>query len=113
MDATSDTPAGNTTTLSVNRDGNLSQRSERDAVLLLETQIALQSLENSEIVMILLAILQGITTNTTSGDVIELGIYHAKDMCEAAGISEDKFKEVVGKFAQFSKNCRSWNPLAY
>ena len=96
-----------------NPDGNLSRPLERGAVLLLETQIALQSLETSQTVAILLAMLHGIVTNTTSGDVIELGVYHAKDICQQAGIPESSFEEVAKKFAAYSKAARSWNPLAY
>jgi len=113
MDNTNDTPAGSTMTLLVNPDGNLSRRSVRDAALLSETLIGLQLSETSEVVAILLAILHGITVNTTSGDVLALGVYHAQDICEAAGISEEKFKEVVAKFAQYSKKARSWNPLSF
>lgn len=113
MADTNDTPAGDTTISLVSQTGTLSQRSVRDAALLSETLIALQSSENSEVLAILLAILHGITVNTTSGDVLALGVYHAQDICEAAGISEEKFKEVVAKFAQYSKKARSWNPLAF
>jgi TRAP-type mannitol/chloroaromatic compound transport system substrate-binding protein len=72
-----------------------------------------QFCENSQTVLILLAILQGITENTTSGDVIELSIYRAEDMCRAIGVSKDEFKEVVNRFVQFSKQVRGWNPLAF
>jgi transketolase C-terminal domain/subunit len=113
MENTNDTPVENTTKSLVSQTGKWSQRSERDAALLSETQIALQLSENSEVVTILLAILHGITVNTTSGDVLELGISHAKSITDAAGISEEKFREVVAKFAQFSIKARSWNPLAF
>lgn len=107
------TPAVSTTTSLVSRDGNSLQRSERDAALLSEIQIDLQSSENSTVVLILLAILQSITENTTSGDVIYLSICRAKDMCIAAGVSEADFQQVVTKFVKFSKQARSWNPFAF
>ena len=113
MDVNNDTPVGSTTTLSVSPDGKRSLRLERDVALLSEIQIALQSSETSEVVAILLAILHGITVNTTSGDVLALGVYHAQDICNAAGISDEKFKEVVRQFAEYSKKARSWNPLAF
>lgn len=113
MASTDDTHAADTNTSLVSQTGKLSQRSVRDAALLSETLTDLQSSENSETLMILLAILQGITVNTTSGDVLALGVYHAQDICNAAGISEEKFREVVAKFARFSKQARSWNPLSF
>lgn len=113
MDSIQDTPAGSMTRSSDSPDGNSLRRLERDAALLLETQIGLQSSGISESVMILMATLHGIVTNTTSGDVIALGVYQAKDMCLAAGVSEDVFEEVIKRFVTYSKKARSRTPLAY
>ena len=80
---------------------------------ILETQLGLQSSETSKTVMILLAMLHGIVKNTTSGDVIYFGIDEAKRICEAAGITDEEFKEVMRKFGEYQKKARNWNPLAF
>ena len=63
--------------------------------------------------MILLLILDGITRNTTSGDVIALAIYAAQDRCEELGIDEAIFKDTVAKFVKFSEVRKRTNPFAY
>jgi hypothetical protein len=66
-----------------------------DAVALYSTLFGRPSSENCETILILMAILQGVTENTTSGDVLALGVYRAQDICSAMGIAEDTFMEVV------------------
>lgn len=96
-----------------NQGGKSLPLSVRDAACLSEILTETPFSENSQTVAILLAILHGITTNTTSGDVIELSIYHAQDICRELQIDEVVFREVVGKFVRFSKKARNWNPLAF
>lgn len=95
-----------------NRDGNSRQLSEQAAALLSEIGIETSSSPNSEAVLILLLLLEGITCNTISGDVIALSVYHAQDRAETLGIDEAVFKETVAKFAKFSE-IRKRNPLAF
>lgn len=113
MDDTPDTPAGSTTTLSLSPVGNSHQLSAQAAALLSSMKIEPLSSQNSETVLILLAILQGIIENTTNGDVIELSIYRAKDLCAKFGIDEEMFESVVERFLVISKKLRSRNPLAF
>lgn len=60
-----------------------------------------------------MAILQGVTENTTSGDVLALAVYRAQDICLAMGIAEDTFAEVVRRYGEFAKMARKGNPLAF
>lgn len=113
MDIIHDSHAENTTTSLVNPDGNLSQHSERDVVPQLGIQVEQQSLETSEAVLILMALLNGIIKNTVSGDVIEFGVDHAKRVCKEAGISDEKVKEVFAKFSEYHKKARANTPYAY
>src|SRR5690349_13985701 len=111
-----DTPATlvvSPTKLSANRAGNSLQPSERGVACLSEILRDRQFSENSQTVATLLAILHGITVNTTSGDVLALGIYKARDLCDQIGVEPEVFEDVVQKFVEFSKQARQWNPLAY
>jgi hypothetical protein len=96
----------------VNRDGKAHQLSEQAAALLSEMGIESESSLNSEAILILMLLLEGITSNTISGDVIALSVYHAQDRCEELGISEEVFKTTVTKFTKFSE-IRKRNPLAF
>ena len=113
MTDTPDTPVENTMKSLVPLDGKSHQLSERAAACLSSILTGTESSENCEQVLVLLSILLGITENTTSGDVLALGVYRAQDLCDEFGIDEEVFKETVGRFARFAKESRSWNPLAF
>lgn len=68
--------------------------------------------ENYEQIVVLMAMLFGLTENTWSGDVMELSIYRAKDICELLDIPEDEVNETLKKFGQFAKAMRNSNPMA-
>lgn len=86
------------------------QLSEVD-VAALSTQIAEQLSENSEAVIVLLTILQGITENTLNPDVFALSIYRAKEMCLSLGVDEDTFEDTVQTYLRFAEITRARNPL--
>lgn len=75
--------------------------------------IGTQSSENLERLLILVAILEGIIANTTSGDVIQLAFFRAQDRCEALGIDLDTFAEVVTKVGMLGESLRRNNPFAF
>lgn len=110
---TQDTLVESTTTSLVPLDGKSRQLSEQVAACLSSMKIEKQSSESYEQVVVLLTILLGITENTTSGDVLALGIYKAQDLCDEMGVDPTVFKETVGRFARFAEQSRKWNPLAY
>ncbi len=113
MENTPDTLVETTSISLANQDGKCHQLSERGAALLSSMKIESESLENSQVVLILLAILEGITTNTISGDVIQLSLYHAMDTVEQLGIDEALFKDVFTRYLEVSKILRSKNPLSF
>lgn len=107
-----DTPVESTAISLVSQDGNSHQLSERAAALLSAMGIEQPSSRNSEAVLILMMLLEGITSNTISGDVIAMSIYYAKDRCTELGIGEKSFQDTVGRYLRFSE-IRKRNPLAY
>lgn len=113
MENTQDTPAASTNRSLVSQDGKFPQLSEQAAALLSSMRIENESLKNSETILILLLLLEGITANTTSGDVLALGIYHAKDRCEQLRINEETFKKVINHFKKFSEIRKQTCPFAY
>lgn len=83
-------------------------------VAVVSTATEPSSSKNSEdVVRILMAILYGITKETTSGDVLSLGVLRAQSLCQRLGISEDLFEEVVEHYGEFCDKARAWNPLAF
>jgi hypothetical protein len=107
------TPVASTTTLLPNQTGKLPQHLEQAVVPLSSILKDKQFSENSETVVILMAILQGITKNTTSGDVIALAIYNAIDVCDALGIDSEVVERTIKRFFDFQKEVRKNNPLAF
>jgi hypothetical protein len=105
------TPVVNTTKSLVSRDGKRHQPSAQVVVHRSLTQTAKPSLENS--IVILMAILQGITENTISGDVMALAMYRAGDLCAGMGITRDEFNSVMTRFNEFQRNARKGKPLAF
>lgn len=89
------------------------QPSTPDAVAPYSTRHGKPSSENSETILILMAILQGVTEYTTSGDVLALAVFRAQAVCSGMGISEDTFTEVVRRYGEFAKVARKGNPFAF
>ena len=67
---------------------------------------------SEQTVTILMAMLHGLTEYTFNGDVIELSIYRAKDICESLDIPKEQVDEILKKFGQFSKTIRKNSPMA-
>lgn len=113
MDNTPDTPVVSIIKSSDNRDGNYRQLSEQAAVLLSSMQTETQSLETSETMLILMVLLESITANTSSGDVIWLSQYAAANKCKTLGIDEDTIRKVMERFSVFSSTIRKSNPFSF
>lgn len=65
-------------------------------------------------IAVLVVTLLELTKNTTSGDVIELTIWSAKDTCARMGIDETTFNQMVGNFKKMTDPLRARsNPYAY
>lgn len=107
------TLVASTTRSLVNQDGSSHQLSDQGAALLSSMRIEGLSYENSQVMLTLLSLLLGITENTTSGDVIALSMYRAKDLSEQLGVSEEIARDTLQKFDAISRRLRSWNPLAF
>lgn len=105
------TVAASTTELSKIPPQSLTQPLGRDVAVPCSIRIGCESYESQMVV--LMAILQGITENTVSGDVIALGVYQAKDICRQFGIADEQVNEVISKYLRFSDQIRKKNPLAF
>lgn len=68
--------------------------------------------EQYDQVAVLMAMLFGLTENTWSGDVVELSIYRAKDICNLLNIPEEEVNETLRKFGLFAKAMHNSNPMA-
>lgn len=102
-----------TPTLLASPVGKSLQPSEQGAAAISSILIEKLSCERSETVLVLVSLLMGITEHTTSGDVLALASYRAKDLCLRAGISEDVFLEVLRAYADVAQRLRSRNPFAF
>lgn len=71
-----------------------------------------ESSENYDHIAVLMAMLLGLTENTWNGDVVELSVYRAKDICQCLNIPESKVDEVLRNFSRFAKAMRQRNPMA-
>lgn len=89
------------------------QPSGRDVAEPCLTNDERQCFETLETVTTLMAILQGIVENTTSGDVIYLGMARARDLCDAMGIDKATVDDVFVRFKAFSTAARRGNPFAF
>ncbi|MHA2043399.1 MAG: hypothetical protein ACW99G_01320 [Candidatus Thorarchaeota archaeon] len=105
-----DTPAENTKKSLVVQDGNLPQPLEQDVVAQ-STKIDNESFKRSEVI-VLMAILQGITEHTFSPDVGYLGVCRAKQLCELYGIEESVVDDVVDRYHEFAKDSVKNNPIS-
>jgi len=112
LESTLDTPAESTSTSLTSRGGNSLRPSGRDVVPAYSTLIDMPFCEN-ELVLSLMAMLVGVTTFTTSGDVMAIGMSTAEDICAKHGLSPDKFRPIAKQFLRESWKLRKWNKLAY
>tara|TARA_Y100000034_G_C6910429_1_gene424499 strand:+ start:13914 stop:14156 length:243 start_codon:yes stop_codon:yes gene_type:complete len=72
----------------------------------------LKDSEDCERIAVLMAVLLGLTENTWNGDVVELSLYRAKDICSLLEIPEGTVDDTLRKFGIFSKIVRQNNPMA-
>ena len=105
--------AGSTSTSLRSQAGNSRQPSGRDVARPCLTQIGLPSCENSDAVLILMAMLASITKYTTSGDVLQLGVMDAVDICASYGLAPEQVRPIAEQFLRTSRKLRNWNTLAF
>jgi len=109
---TPDSDAESTTRSLSSHSGTSVQRLDRDVSAPFSTLIDEQSSEKMRTNMvILLSLLQGLTENVMSGDLIALSCYRAADICADLGISQTEFDETIQKFTAAAKANRSRNPM--
>lgn len=60
-----------------------------------------------------MAMLQCLTKNTHSGDVIYLSIAAARKLCANLGIPKDDFEEVIYRYRESMAQLRASNPMAW
>ena len=107
------THAGSTSTSLRSQAGNTLRPSGRDVARPCLTQIELPSCESSDAVLILMAMLASITRYTTSGDVLQLGVMDAVDICARYGLSPEQTRPIAEQFLRSSRKLRNWNTLAF
>ena len=112
MDDTPDTLAEPTTGSLALRVPTLPRPSGPGAALPSSTKTGTPSSETSETILILMVLLQSITAEVLSGDVMELVMFKARSTCEKMGIDKAKLDEVLEKFGEFSAGLRARNPLS-
>jgi len=109
---TPDSDAESTTRSLSNHSGTSVQRLDRDVPAPFSTLIDEQSSEKMRTNMvILLSLLQGLTENVMSGDLIALSCYRAADICADLGVSQADFDEAINKFLSAAESNRSRNPM--
>jgi len=110
---TPDTDAASTTKSLSNRDTKSVQPSALDVAVPYSTLIENQSSEKmQETLVILMSLLQGLTENVMSGDIITLSCYRAADISAKAGIPPEQIDETLRKFMDAAKQNRSRNPMS-
>lgn len=105
--------AESTKTSLVSRDQNLPQPSVQAAVAHFSTLIEPQSSERMQSdLVILLSLLQGLTENVMSGDVVWLSAHRAINLCVMAGMNEQEVTERLQKFMEVARSNRKKNPIS-
>lgn len=111
-DKPNDTPAQSQVTSLTNQAGSNPPHLDLDVVLQCLTQTETRSSPNCEDVVILLAILRGMSSNMLSSDAVWLSCHHAKQLCISLGIDEDAAEQKIAVFMDAAKNLRSQHPMA-
>ena len=89
------------------------QHLEQDVAVPFLTLIDSPSSEKTkDCIKILLCLLNNITRNVMSGDVMWLSCYNAEKECVESGLDEEFVKESISNFMKFAKKNRSGNPLS-
>ena len=110
---TPDMDAESTTTSLSNQDTKSVQPLERDVAVPYSTLIENQSSEKmQQTLVILMSLLQGLTENIMSGDVVTLSCYRAADISAKAGIPPEQIEDTLHKFMEAAKQNRSRNPMS-
>lgn len=100
-----------TTTLSHSRIGNSLRPSERVVAHPCSIQTDRPSLETS--LTVLMAMLQCLTKNTNSGDILFISIIGAKRICTELGVPSDDFEKVIQWYKESAAQLRTSNPMAW
>ena len=92
---------------------NMLQLSEQGVVAPFLTIIESQSLEKTKKdLVILLFLLQALTENVMSGDVMHLAAFSTIDRCEKIGMDTNEVTERMQAFLKVAKENRSRNPIS-
>ncbi len=62
--------------------------------------------------MILMSLLQGLTENVMSGDVMQLAAFRAIRICVSAGLDETEVEDRILAFLDAARKNRKKNPLS-
>ena len=60
-----------------------------------------------------MSLLFGLTEHTTNGDVLQLAVWRAQNLCRKLGVDEVAFEGAIRKYGDFSQQIRAKNPLAF
>lgn len=102
-----------TTTSSRKKAGNTLQPSAQVVAHRFSTLTEMPSSEKSKMIVVLSAMLLGLTSNTISGDVMHLSIAAARRMCIDLGISKEDFDAMIGNYKELTDPLRKAHPLAF
>lgn len=108
-----DTLVESTGTSLKNRDGNCLQPLERGVVPAYSIQTEQESSLKSDEMVVLLSLLEGLTANTLSRDVVELAVYRAKDTCDLLGVDANLAEKLMKSYLRIAKQIRSKNQMAW
>lgn len=67
---------------------------------------------NEEAVFVLLSVIDGLASNMLSGDMWELAMWKAEDSCKELGVSQERFREIIGILAEVRRKRLGGNPLS-
>lgn len=107
------TPADDTSSLCSSLTGLSPRLSEQAVAPACSTLTERPSCETSDEVLILTAMVAGITAHTTSGDALRLSMYMAEDICFRHGLARELTRPLLLQFLERSKSLRAWNPFAF
>jgi hypothetical protein len=99
-------------TLCSSQDGKSHPLSVRVAALRSAIPPELQSFENSEVIVFLLSLVEGMSREMMSPDKVWFAHSRAEQLCLAVGIDESRFKELQAAIAPAMERCRRSNPIS-
>jgi len=95
-----------------NQDGNSLQPLGRDVARPSPIPTDKSSWQNSKEVLVLMSILNGITSHLYSSDAFELSLMQARETCRELNISDETVEEVFARFREFRRDRLKQNPIS-